>query len=452
MDEVVSRKYLLILCICTVIVINLHSGNLLINSGSKNQSINSPADFKVHDPIHITNNEDLRSKARAENWDLNGTRDGSSNTPFIISNLSISQADERLIRIEGTSLHVTIEKNELSGGELGISLLNTYNIKVSMNHIFNNAWSGILLQGSNTTISNNVIEDNDVGIEMFGHGAALIFENEITRNSWKGIGIEDFEHVKIIRNNVYENGEGLEFLMFTRDTEVYENDIHDNTRCGIFLGDNFLVNITKNRIHHNEMNGIQYEFAFGNSTITDNLIYYNGISGIEILWASNFRIENNSISQHSNYGIGALEDCHNITIIRNNIEYSQNYGLSLTNSTSNNHVSYNNFFVNSITNTAQAFDSGFGNTFIHNFWDDWTIPDDDSDNYVDFPYNIHGEAENSDPYPLSTPYNASSTQSNDTSTEMTSDSFPYLTSSQILPYVFLIALVLYRYRKKRNQY
>ncbi len=447
-----NRIFLIFLCICTITIFNLPNTSFISTTSFKVQSKSFTSDIQVHDPIHITDDEDLMTKAQSENWDLNGTRDGSSNKPFVISNLTISLVDTKLIWIEGTSLHITIEKNKLSGGGSGIALWNSDNIIISMNHIFDNSYSGIDLQGTNTTISNNVIEGNSVGIGMFGRGNALIAENEIVRNSWKGIGIEDFEQVKIIKNQIYENGEGLEFLMYTRSTVVHDNNIHDNTQCGIFLGDNFLVNITNNRIHHNARNGIQYEFAFGNSNISDNQIFDNGISGIEIIWASNFQIESNEIFNHSQHGVAVLEDCHNLTIRWNNISHSVNYGLTFTTSTSDNIITSNNFVNNSILQTSQAYDSGARNRFIKNYWNDWASPDNDSNNFVDIPYKIDGDSGSNDLFPLSNPFPyiqpSNSTQNNSTTLEVANETYELITKGFLLPNFFLIVFIIYISRKK----
>ncbi|MHA1994112.1 MAG: right-handed parallel beta-helix repeat-containing protein [Candidatus Hodarchaeales archaeon] len=446
--------YLLVLCICTIIIINPINARLITCETSGKQFIANSNNTQVHDPIRVNNDDDLRAKAVDENWDVNGTRDGSPTKPYIISNVSITLDGERLIWIEGTTLHLIIKNNLLFGGGTGISLWNTYNIIISNNHIYNNANSGIDLQGSNSTISKNIVEGNNVGIGLFGHEEAIIIENEIHGNTWKGIGIEAFNNVSIIRNQIYENGEGLEFLMFTLNTLVFDNDIHSNSQNGVFLGDNFLVNITKNRIHENARNGIQYEFAFEKSIINDNLIFNNSNSGIEILWATNLKIINNTISNHDQYGIAALEDCHNLTITRNNISFSELYGISLTNSTSENNISLNNFFDNSMMLPSQAFDSGVGNSFIRNFWNEWTIPDNNSDSYVDIPYRIDGEAKNFDQYPLANPFpfvlDSNNTQVDNTSTEVTSVDIVFLTSGLLVQNTLLVLFLLYISRKKQK--
>jgi nitrous oxidase accessory protein NosD len=247
--------------------------------------------------------------------------------------------------------------------------------------------------------------------------------------------------------------------MYTRNTLVYDNDIHNNYQCGVFLGDNFYVNITNNRIHHNSRNGIQYEFAFENSIINDNLIFDNGISGIVILWAANFKIINNTINKHSQFGISAEDDVQNLTISENFITFNENYGISLNDSTSNISISNNNLINNSGNFTSQGFDSGISNNISNNYWNDWIKPDNNSDNIVDIPYQIDGSAKNSDPYPQCYPTNFTiiSPTTNvtiplntteDTEISLTT-TWPYLTSWLILPDLCMIAFILYFINKKQ---
>ncbi len=438
-----------------IIVLIIFSSNPSIRAFDiKGQSQSNLTELQEYGSIRIFTDEDLRNQSRIENWDLNGTRDGSPNKPFLISNLLITNTSDRLIWIEETSLYLSIENCTLIGGTTGISLWNTYNVIISGNHILHNS-VGIDLQGYNSTISHNFISENEYGINLFGRANAYIFENDIFKNQWKGIGIEDFDQVKIVRNKIHENGEGLEFLMYTRGTLVFDNEIYDNTLNGIFLGDNFLVNITYNRIYQNTLNGIQYEFAFGGSLINWNYIFDNGFNGLEVFLASNFQIINNSIENHQQNGIFLGEDCHNLTIQGNNISLSGGYGLILSGSAINNTLVFNNFVDNSLPSSSQSFDSGFLNNFSHNFWSDWTSPNDDGDLFIDFPYAIDGESGNFDPFPLAYPFSSTygltprDTDSDSLTESNNTDTTALLTQGFLFPSIFLVMVISYLEKRKR---
>ena len=128
-----KRLILLIICVCLINSSNFITADVIGSPISKKHFTLNIQDIQTHDPIRILTDDDLRTKAIDENWDLNGTRDGSQSKPYVICNLSITGNDERLIWIEDTTLHLTIENNQLFGGGYGISLWNTDNVI-----IFNN--------------------------------------------------------------------------------------------------------------------------------------------------------------------------------------------------------------------------------------------------------------------------------------------------------------------------
>ena len=62
-----------------------------------------------------------------------------------------------------------------------------------------------------------------------------------------------------------------------------------------------------------------------------------------------------------------------------------------------------NVFINNGA-TTQICDEGENNTYIYNYYDDWTSPDVDSDQIVDTPYSIDGVVGNQDLYSLADPH------------------------------------------------
>jgi hypothetical protein len=61
----------------------------------------------------------------------------------------------------------------------------------------------------------------------------------------------------------------------------------------------------------------------------------------------------------------------------------------------------NYFFGNG--DDCQATDDGTMNVFDGNYWNDWTSPDANNDSIVDLPYEIDGDANGNDPYPIAVP-------------------------------------------------
>lgn len=64
---------------------------------------------------------------------------------------------------------------------------------------------------------------------------------------------------------------------------------------------------------------------------------------------------------------------------------------------------YNRISRNNIINNGekyQAYDKGENNTFTKNYWNPWNSTDVDDDSFVDYPYVVEGNANNTDRFPL----------------------------------------------------
>ena len=108
-------------------------------------------------------------------------------------------------------------------------------------------------------------------------------------------------------------------------------------------------------------------------------------------------ISNNTIISCEDYGIEVISG-ENSTIIYNTISTCIGHAILLGEEATNFEIFYNSFNNNGVD--CQLCDSGTSNIVSQNYYDDWTAPDDNSDGYVDVPYDISGIAENQDLYPL----------------------------------------------------
>jgi len=101
-------------------------------------------------------------------------------------------------------------------------------------------------------------------------------------------------------------------------------------------------------------------------------------------------------------GIGIyVQQAENSLIKFNHIEDATDYGLKAASETEFIEITRNEFINNGVS--VQVYDEGINNTFIYNYYDDWVSPDADSDQIVDVPYAIDGNAPDEDPYPLAVP-------------------------------------------------
>ncbi|MFX0207599.1 MAG: CARDB domain-containing protein, partial [Candidatus Hodarchaeota archaeon] len=126
--------------------------------------------------------------------------------------------------------------------------------------------------------------------------------------------------------------------------------------------------------------------------------------GIYIFNSFDIEIDNNFINDN-HFGID-LRYSKSIIIKRNTIANSTSYGIELYSSNIN-IVAWNNFSKNNLGSSQVYDDQDQVNTYAYNFWDDWTSPDNDNDGIVDNPYPIAGNPNNQDSYPLTTPFNIS---------------------------------------------
>jgi parallel beta-helix repeat protein len=149
-----------------------------------------------------------------------------------------------------------------------------------------------------------------------------------------------------------------------------------------------------------------YGFAlFGitsNCTITENIISKCGNATIEGLGMRmmNFEaseISSNRISDCTSHGILIEEGC-NSTIMWNTITNSSGYATTLLSDSTQILVKFNSFIENGLA--CQVQDNGTLNEFSHNYYNDWTTPDNNADGYVDTPYPIDGISGNLDRFPL----------------------------------------------------
>jgi parallel beta-helix repeat protein len=315
---------------------------LLVQSSSgKDKSFAwiSAADV-VQPPINIAGNLDFQIQASQGNW----RGDGTATSPFVIEGLNItSSSNTDLIHIENTDVYFRIENCWLKGGYNGIYLDDVINGQISDNIIINNEWVGInLLNAENNTLANNQISNNGgPGTHLLNAGNNAISSNLISNNGGPGIRL-DFSTAWL----------------------------------GDYLGSR-------------------------SCTIIGNTISKNVGGGIHLLFVVNATISGNIVSENDRTGIsGGFTD--NSTISGNDISYNSGYGIYLDNA-ENNTFRGNDFTENNPTGPSQAYDDGPNNTFIENYWSEWTLPDGNQDGVVDRPYEIDGPTNNRDTVPLVSP-------------------------------------------------
>ncbi len=315
--------------------------------------------------------------------------------------------------------------------------------KIANNIILANGEEGIRLSRdiNDTKIIHNAIERNDgsgIFINKGGFDLVQIVANNITSNWGSGINLTEVENpavnlgkLQISENNIFQSDkDGVFVSNLNGFLDITKNKIsHNGFGSGIEIIDSFpFVNVSQNEIVDNLESGISYA---GNVTNLDMTIYMNNIAdafeGITINTTEfgSMSIRKNTISK-TFYGLKVYSFYGEADISDNTVRDSKKYGIYLNNvndtrlsyngvynsgknglilgeNSKNTNVTLNDFSFNlrriRILRVSQAIDNGNNNIFSKNFWSDWVSPDNDGDNYVDFPYQINGTAGNQDPLP-----------------------------------------------------
>ncbi|MHA1149944.1 MAG: NosD domain-containing protein [Promethearchaeota archaeon] len=351
--------------------------------------------------LYNTNNTKLRDNTISNNRGY-GIHLYYYSSENIIENNIFSNNSDNCIYLNWFCENNTIKNNRISytkGDGIRFYQWCDYNL-VMMNNISNNT------EPSKSGISfENYCDYNN------------ITANTISNNSgsnWRGIYFEYQNDRNIISNNSFSNNNGTA-IWFYRDNDynnITSNSIINHTQEGIlftcisFGGEgndynrilnNFIFNCTGNSI------SIDGEVPFGRQF--DNLIQYNIINksmgyGIYMFIAWDAIIDNNNISNSG--GIKVFTGSSN-TIITNNILRNNSIGIQVSISTYDSLI-YNNTFTGNIINAiCETSDSKWNSTGYGNYWDDYDGWDIDGDGIGETPFDISGNGNCTDYFPLTDP-------------------------------------------------
>ncbi|MFX0090235.1 MAG: nitrous oxide reductase family maturation protein NosD [Candidatus Hodarchaeota archaeon] len=272
-----------------------------------------------------------------------------------------------------------ISKND----EDGMFLENSHENTIEDNNIFSNG--GVTRRTSSFDVSRKQPPSGGSGIYLDPSHRNLIVNNTISNNQDNGISLSLSINIDILDNNITENGKDGISLFRSNEIDIIGNNISWNDENGVYFLHSNNSNVLDNIISNNK-NGLVLTNSYGN-TIQDNLIFDNGSSS--------------KGSSFAGYGI-YLDSCTYISIINNGIFSNRAYGVSIDTNSHHVTVTCNNFSENNLEGSSQAFDEGYYNMFLYNFWGENSGSDANDDGVNDNPYSIDGRG-NSDPCPLAAP-------------------------------------------------
>jgi len=392
-------------------------------------------------PIYIDDSNPSRNweKMAAEKYWCSGT--GTFNDPYTIKDIVINR-DHSVdgILIERSNVFFVIKNCTILNSVSGIQLRQVTNGLIKNNTIEKNSNHGIFLNYlcENITIFDNVIFNNSVkGVYIYSSSTDnIVNSNVISENHHDGITIRDYsDRNTIINNRIIENGNtGIEMYTDNDYNRILNNEILDNVNDGITIlwgSDNNLVsnnsivgngryglwlrgaslenNVSRNLIAYSGSHGIlvdRSEPIWKNldCLITGNNISFSGGSGIHLIDGRYLTCENNDISNNP-YGIYLESDFDFSTFYNNTIHDNTIYGVYAADDdgVSNDQNSfYHNYFLGNVINARDSVSNGndWSKGTLGNFWDDYPGADYNDDGIGDIPYEIGGDNQTLDNYPI----------------------------------------------------
>jgi parallel beta-helix repeat protein len=361
--------------------------------------------YEDHIPIRIDGNDAFHGNASIEGWD----GDGSQEHPYVISGYSFVGVAVHFW-IENTDLYFEFSNNFLDGVDgtwCPLALDNVVNANISSNEILN-GHEGIWLRSvQESTILNNTIHDvSSSGIWMDGVQNTEIRSNHIYNLMSHGIwGSGAVDALTITGNEIHESVmHGMVFTLACTNCDIFENWIYDTNIAIKLRDDGTNTEIYENSMHENSY-GVYLEEDAGGVEISGNIIVGCGLFAVCIKSDSNSLTQNNigytALSGIVLYSAEASYAASFNVIESNSIYNSSGFSIDIESGCTDNSVRFNDFFQ--CEKVCHIQDNGTGSVFSENYFDTWTLPDSNSDGYVDTAYATAGSASSSDALPKAEP-------------------------------------------------
>ncbi|MCK4718587.1 MAG: right-handed parallel beta-helix repeat-containing protein, partial [Thermoplasmata archaeon] len=292
----------------------------------------------------------------------------------------------------------------------------------------------ILRNCTDVIVEGQNISRASVGISL-GHTSNItIANNNLSKNVHGILLLRDNSKDTVVGNTLLDSWAGVYFVRGNDDNSIISNTISDNGYGVCVNGASWLFDknniIADNRMTTNNI-GISIDSSLA-TTIFDNMIS-GGRTGISIGWSSENSIAlNNTITNHSSYGLLVQMYSYDNVFVNNNISNNNN-GVAIFSSASNNILhnniisdngrgiktkpsTKNNLIYHNDLIDNQVYEEGTNIWNLSypdggNYWanhaspDEYSGPNQDqpgSDGFVDNPYVILGGT-TQDNYPSTTP-------------------------------------------------
>jgi nitrous oxidase accessory protein len=249
-------------------------------------------------------------------------------------------------------------------------------------------YAAILISESNNfKFENNILENVFFGFLLEKSHYGIIAKNKVSSNavdqssSGNGIHLWNCSNITVIGNEVFNLRDGI-YLEFVKESEVINNDSHNNMRYGLhFMFSN--NDEYHNNIFRNNGAGVAVMFSKFIKMTGNTFIKNWGTASYGLLLKEIYdaEIENNTFQENS-IGIN-VEGSTRINYFKNNF-ISNGWSVKIAGACYANIFKENNFLNNSFD---ISYNSNINdNLFNNNYWSSYTGYDLDKNGIGDIPY------------------------------------------------------------------
>lgn len=240
---------------------------------------------------------------------------GTADNPYLIQGWCITAPpDAHAILIEGTSSHVIIRANVLTGLQkpynfetaivgAGVRLDDTSNIVIADNRMAFLTWGALLTETTSVTIRDNTVTRiwvDGLALRQHSHRNEIV-DNEVKHVRWYGVLLQSSNGNEVRGNWLHDNAWGG-IISGSSGTTFAGNNISQNAiGLDLFAHRN---TIEGNRIVNNRFSGIWATLIASRNIIQNNLLQGNGWNGIELKGESEGNvIRNNTLARNGRDGL-----------------------------------------------------------------------------------------------------------------------------------------------------
>ncbi|MFW9976983.1 MAG: nitrous oxide reductase family maturation protein NosD [Candidatus Thorarchaeota archaeon] len=326
----------------------------------------------IEPPMHISGNDELLQKAAENDWPGTGTKED----PIVIQGYRF-HSDMHMFTISHTDLYVNFTNNWVEG----------------MHH----TWCALVISlTKNVIICNNTIFGGAIGVHLLAANDSLVTRNTIYDSGFDAVFMDSGSTGNIITDNYCYDNKETGVMGWTGSTQnVVSNNLIIDSDWGVAFRSgsnrNYVIN---NTIERTRISGVDLETT--ENEVRQNLIYKTSGDGIRVFEADNL-ISDNIIVEPEYRGIYLAPAANRTTVLHNSMINCTLESIFIMQSAKC-IVRYNDFLGES--EKPYAVDHGLLNVFEMNYWDGFLAIDENHDGVFDSAFEIGGNAQNRDQYPV----------------------------------------------------